>query len=240
MSNYTQPIDTGDLDEISLEDILSRTFNHIEIILPQFSQAMLKTNIKIEKGFTQELCKMLNREVILPIIFDRDNMENTEDGHSPSTDFGVYPKSKLVIERNGEIDLDGYEFLRIEAKILGVKEAYREKEYLIGMDSKKEPKLCGGVERFKLGIHGSKLQQCGMIGYLVEGTFEEWHDKINTWVKELSNTNTNWSETEKLQQLYIHDFFCECNSEHDRVESISPKVKIKHYWVYLKKQPVTP
>lgn len=64
-------------------------------------------------------------------------------------------------------------------------ESSNNKEYVCG--------IRGGIERFKRGDHSSHLKICGMFGYIQSRTSQEWTTKVNSWINELSKTNTNES-----------------------------------------------
>jgi hypothetical protein len=56
----------------------------------------------------------------------------------------------------------------------------------------------GGIQRFKTEKHGSGLDDCGMVGFVGNGTFQLWKESINHWITELSQSNNFWKENEIL------------------------------------------
>lgn len=72
----------------------------------------------------------------------------------------------------------------IEAKRLPAPVNQREKEYVTGKGNDK--KAPGGIQRFKLLLHGADHNQAGMVGYVQEETHEQHHAKINEWICDLS------------------------------------------------------
>ena len=74
-----------------------------------------------------------------PFIFDKDYPEEPESGHSPSPDLGVIHKDGVNIATMSYANDES--FFSFEAKILGVEDVRREKEYVIG-----KTKENGGIE----------------------------------------------------------------------------------------------
>lgn len=110
----------------------------------------------------------------------------------------------------------------VEVKILPAPDniTQREKEYVIGN------KRNGGIERFKIGVHGIGLSYCGILGFINNReTIDEWKKKINSWIIEMSEkAPLQWSSQEILQEqqennqvislvkresdnLFLHHFF---------------------------------
>ncbi len=111
----------------------------------------------------------------------------------------------------------------MEAKRLPSPSKNREKEYVIGKTPSGNPN--GGIERFKLERHGKGLNNCGMLGYVETNSFDDWLNKINTWISDLM---PDWSEHEKLKlissgdkQVYIESIVIRPNSN----------LKLHHFWI---------
>ncbi|MDP2951998.1 MAG: hypothetical protein Q8O76_01615, partial [Chloroflexota bacterium] len=112
----------------------------------------------------------------------------------------------------------------------------REKEYVTGGIEHKS----GGIQRFKLGLHGANHDIAAMIGYLQEGSAFDWHDKINKWITELSNGTIAdvcvWNISELLE-TFEEDFskgIANCQSIHSRSGSAqSNKILIRHLWITM-------
>lgn len=90
----------------------------------------------------------------------------------------------------------------------------------------------GGIERFKREQDGfgKHLNQSAMIGYIQQETQEYWETRINGWIEELIETETDivWDNDDKLMQNYpVSDFV----STHQR-ESEKP-IKLYHFWINL-------
>jgi hypothetical protein len=90
----------------------------------------------------------------------------------------------------------------------------------------------GGIERFKreqddFGVH---LNYGAMIGYIQDGNHEYWLNRVNSWIEDLINKETDiiWSADDKLIPNPELSHF---KSNHIRV-SKSP-VTLFHFWISL-------
>jgi hypothetical protein len=117
--------------------------------------------------------------------------------------------------------------IEFEAKRLS--ESSNNKEYVCG--------IRGGIERFKRGHHSSHLKVCGMFGYVQSRTSEEWIKKINNWIKELSENNSDktidWSdESEFLYKSVSLPFVEKLNSANYRTLQ-KDSIQLWHYLIDL-------
>jgi hypothetical protein len=126
-----------------------------------------------------ELCKN-ESESYFPFRFSKNPTQPESD---KETDIGVFVMSRTQ---------KPIPILEFEAKRLS--ESSNNKEYVCG--------IRGGIERFKRGYHSSHLKVCGMFGYIQSRNSMEWIEKINNWITELSQNNTesiiNWSDKKEL------------------------------------------
>lgn len=126
-------------------------------------------------------------------------------------------------------------FLVMEAKRLPAPSNDREREYVTGGD-----KRTGGIQRFKLGLHGASLSAAAMIGYVQAGDSSEWHETINTWISELVGRSgagdCSWSEGDQLGNLTRNrkTFVSQCESTHQRVDAGTDRIRLHHLWVEMK------
>ena len=126
--------------------------------------------------------------------------------------------------------------LVFECKRLPAPSPDREKEYLTGGKKNKT----GGIQRFKLGLHGADHNIAAMIGYLQEGHASYWHDKINKWIAELINgtmaDNCVWNISEMLEKREEDSSkgIAKYQSTHNRSGSVqSNKILIRHLWITM-------
>ncbi|MDR1417413.1 MAG: hypothetical protein LBJ57_08380 [Prevotellaceae bacterium] len=125
----------------------------------------------------------------------------TQSQSEKETDVGVF-----LIESNKPITL-----IEFEAKRLS--KASNNKEYVCGKR--------GGIERFKRQDHASHLSVCGMLGYVQNSHAEHWVNKINRWIHELSDINTDatirWSKDEILTRAASFPNVEKYSSSHQRL-----------------------
>jgi hypothetical protein len=116
----------------------------------------------------------------------------------------------------------------IEAKRLPAPDniKYREKEYVVG------GKNNGGIERYKTKKHGKWLSKSGMIGFVEQDSFQDWLDRINGWIVELSGTNVCWHDNEILAMEQIHVAYC-CLSSVAHRRSKNGDMNLSHWWISL-------
>jgi hypothetical protein len=90
----------------------------------------------------------------------------------------------------------------------------------------------GGIERFKREQDGfgKHLIQSALIGYIQQENKVYWETRINRWIDELIETETDivWDNGDKLVQNYpVSDFV----STHHRVSE--KPIKLYHFWINL-------
>jgi len=203
---------------------IDAVIEYLDIHLSGFVSKYLMeySEIENESGINQELSSYLERNIDgEPFYFQAQNMTNTTNGQSPSVDIGVKTKVNISNFSIGET------YFSIEAKRLPLKRE-REKEYLIGHD-----KYCGGVERFKRGIHGKGQSISAILGYVQQKNFDEWFIIINSWIDELisdPNQDIEWNENDKLQKVYIEPDTAKFISLNKRSDD---SIKLYHFWLNL-------
>ncbi|WP_321402112.1 hypothetical protein [Maridesulfovibrio sp.] len=115
-----------------------------------------------------------------------------------------------------------------EAKRLPAPSSSRKREYVTGED-----KASGGIQRYKLRLHGADQNVAGMIGYVQRDSFLHFHNTINGYIDELTTTSSDlaWSADEKLSKLEsdVDKRTARIKSEHLRTnDSI---ITLHHLWV---------
>jgi len=182
-----------------------------------------------EDSFTQNLCIILNNNAIDKLFWFQFQNKEQQKGNSPSIDIAVYTRGIIHIKNKSFTPKQ--RFFAFEAKILGINDKKREKEYVIGKQRQN-----GGIERFKRNIHGKDLPKTGMIGYIIKNDFNYWYKTVNEWIDELSNKASNtikWETKDKLKKVPSSLFRVKkFNSIHSRIKNNS--IQIYHYWIDLK------
>ncbi|MGO9201006.1 MAG: hypothetical protein ACLQM8_10790 [Limisphaerales bacterium] len=186
-------------------------------------------NIKNEKGITNRLCKILSGHKLL--YFHHEGMQDEETGGSASVDVEAIATTQTVFE--ARLFAREHTLMAIEAKRLPAPPPrQREREYLVGHD-----KPSGGIERFKLGIHGKHSAAWTMLGYVQEGGFKSWRARINDWIDDLSKMGKPdgfWGPGEKLEMVADTAITARCLSNHKRqLEGKPDTIQIAHLWVLL-------
>jgi hypothetical protein len=115
-------------------------------------------------------------------------------------------------------------FFHIECKRLPARAGF-EREYIQGKQ--------GGIQRFKEGYHGKGLNYSAMVGYIQSGTIEEWHEKVNSWIDELIQTDDKliWKNCDKLLPRQINNYSAYTTS-HSRLHH-SESITLYHYWLLI-------
>lgn len=127
--------------------------------------------------------------------------------------------------------------LVFEGKRLPAPSPIREREYVTGGEE-----TSGGIQRFKLGLHGANQTIAAIIGYIQQGDASEWERTINNWLRELVGTSActdeEWLDGEQLSD-FMEDTtlrIAMASSVHKRVStSVSREIQIRHLWVSMKR-----
>lgn len=185
-----------------------------------------------ERKLNSQLSKFLNLEA-------RKNFPMVQFGHEEpqygnrDVDISVLPEETMIIEAQTYTKYDPV--LVIECKRLPAASPDREREYVTGT---KPNKISGGIQRFKLGLHGAKHDLAAMVGYIQNSTAQHWYSKINSWILELAKKPIGdgcvWFD-ETLQAFEgneskgIHS----CRSIHSRTSNKVNKIELYHLWIAM-------
>jgi hypothetical protein len=208
-----------------------RVIDFLIMYLPEFSENVSKTNIYNENGLNSRLSRFITnaaKQKQEVFFAEKEIMEDETCGNSPRVDIGIY----LYVD---DIGIDPPLITVFEGKRLTNQlQKNRRREYVIGYEEKGKHIACGGIERFKLGIHGAKLKKncAGMIGYIQDGTAENWQQKINTWIGDLSTQfyDPAWSIQEQLKHQKNNERLSEYSSIVNRAKS---ELYLTHLWIDL-------
>lgn len=178
------------------------------------------TKSSMEDAITADLSRYLNQHASLgnlPFVFVNQDLK---------ADIGVHGRAYIPENSN--------KICWIEAKRLPTPDERNrdEREYVFVDHTKYDGN--GGIERFKLNKHGDGLPISIMIGYVQDGDFDYWLEKVNNWLRV-------YSTTEPFHSLeYLHGNgemsgrYC---SHHERYSAkehkwISP-FDLYHFWLKL-------
>lgn len=184
---------------IPIKPLIDSVLSFIDTYLPLFPDALKRNDISSEN----EVEKLLNQYLIdffnghshnfspylqCKFLFRKDD-ENKGTNYKP--DIGV------TIWNNQLQNFQTQSFFQIECKRLPIpnlSSTRSEKEYVIGIK-----KNTGGIERFKNKKHGEHLEESSLIGFIQDGTINDWHIKINEWIKiEVDNKSAHWTKDDYL------------------------------------------
>ena len=117
--------------------------------------------------------------------------------------------------------------LPIECKRLPTPKGRDEREYVIGDAAGS----AGGIQRFKLGAHGSAHAMAVMIGYIQEGQAPQWLTRVNQWIAEIAEVDALWADERlvAMEQSAVHRL----RSLHRRQARGSASIELRHLWIAL-------
>jgi hypothetical protein len=223
----------------SAEDgIVPQTLAFIRRELPAWRDDPKRPRDDSEKRLNSSLCDYLDRRSRADLPMARFKHESPQL-RTRTVDIGVHGIDETTLI--GVRPYSSYEpFLVIEAKRLpapGGKD--REREYVTGTD-RSSGGPTGGIQRFKLGLHGSDVETAAMVGYIEKHSPNHWHGTINRWITDLMGiTSTDgcvWSKSDILQSLQVNDSnrTAFSISNHQRPhQCVTPEIVLHHLWIVM-------
>lgn len=213
--------------------LVIRTLEFVQHELPLWRDREDRVEEEAEERLNAQLCKHLNsraRKVPLPVMFHHEEKqaENRRVDISAGLDEGGF-----VGTTYHSIDDP---FIVLEGKRLPTPGgSSREKEYITGGDA-----LTGGIQRFKLALHGARMPIVAMIGYVQKHNAHYWHRHLNACICDLAaveeTPQCKWNSLEALGELTFDDTkrVSRCISRHPRLPTaMSGTVEIWHLWLEL-------
>ncbi len=152
-------------------------------------------------------------------------------GNQHSADISANPLDADWIEGRQYTKYDP--ILVLEGKRLPTPGSGREREYV---SSTAGATPMGGVQRFKLGLHGGAITIAGMIGYVQEETCPHWFAEVNRWIDDLtSSADSSWSSEDGLRGFRLDPItrVSRSETEHLRASAVSTRVRLAHLWVEM-------
>lgn len=212
-------------------NLVIATVNFVSKMLPAWRDDPDRPPEESEDRLNLQLVKFLDSQARNHHPMVRFDHEEYQSG-TRSVDISASSPETIVLDA---IPYNRYEpFLVLECKRLPAPTKSRETEYVTGLEKKS-----GGIQRFKLGLHGSKLHLVIMIGYLQKASAKSWYEKINIWISDLSSgvfhDGCSWNTAELLNSFSedTSKGLSSCRSVHERIESNSEKVEICHLWIRM-------
>ncbi len=219
---------------IELNTLVNETLKFFRRHLPGWRDDPERQEEDSEERLNGSLCDYLNYRARHDYPMALFRHEEHQTGRR-RIDLSVKTESLIVA---GTRKFTKYEpYLVIEGKRLPAPTADREKEYVTGFDEVK-----GGLQRFKLGLHGASLEIAAMVAYVQDDDPDAWLIKINGWISALNGTSCSqgchWSEAEQIgdYRLTKRARIASGKSRHPRTASSSPEIEIHHFWVSMRKK----
>jgi hypothetical protein len=222
----------------SAEDgLVPQTLAFIRRQLPAWRDDPKRPKRNSEKSLNSSLCDYLDHRSRTELPMARFKHESPQSG-TRTVDIGIHGTQEATLI--GVRPYSIYEpFLVIEAKRLPAPSKDREREYVTGID-RASGGPTGGIQRFKLGLHGSNVETAAMVGYIEKNSPRHWHGAINGWIADLTGiTSTHgctWSSADMLQPLQVDDGnrTAFSVSMHQRRHGCStPTITLHHLWAVM-------
>jgi len=210
--------------------LAEKTLQFVLKSLPVWRDDPDRTHAESEEALNAQLCKFLSVRAAREFPMIHFHHEERQTG-TRRVDLSALPTIAVTIGPTSYTKYDP--ILVFEGKRLPAPTRDREREYVTG-GSKKS----GGIQRFKLSLHGAALDTAAMIGYVQNGQLSDWHDSINAWISEVVASGGSSEERWAPEDL-LGPFSNEadtgtgsCDSVHNRVNNVSP-IRLRHMWVLM-------
>lgn len=184
-----------------------------------------------EDKLNLQLCDFLDTQARAKYPMVRFTHQEPQTGRR-KVDLAAKPTEQALIGARPHTIYDP--ILVLEGKRLPSPARDRMREYVTGF-----PKRSGGIQRFKLGEHGSALDAAVMVGYVQAKTSDHWWSEINGWILELADETSQdyckWGHSEQLGTLNKdQNRTASCESKHGREPNCnSTEIRLLHLWVEM-------
>lgn len=215
---------------IKPKTFVAKTIEFVESQLHEWRDDSTRKHSIAENALNLQLCKFLSDRARRDFPMACFNHEEPQTGQR-RVDLSVTPSSEAIEASLYDSIYDP--FLVIEGKRLPAPSAGREREYLTGLDDKS-----GGVQRFRLCLHGHGHAIAVIVGYLQSGSASDWHSTINGWIGALEKSSEDktcsWSSADNLASLANDGTSkaARCESKHDRDGGSAP-IELVHLWIKM-------
>ncbi|MBM4031391.1 MAG: hypothetical protein FJ291_06340 [Planctomycetes bacterium] len=202
--------------------------------LPRWRDDPQRSPVVCERVLTDQLCGHLNGAARLSegwswVQFRTEVPDEVRSGRA--VDLTAKPCGvAIIIEGRRHTQFDT--LLPIECKRLPTPEepGRDEREYVVtGCGT------TGGIQRFKLGLHGAAHRVAAMIAYVQELGFAHWLAQVNGWITALSaEKGSVWSGSDLLALLKEDSGkgLCTLQSRHHRRGGYDD-CDLRHLWVRM-------
>jgi len=92
----------------------------------------------------------------------------------------------------------------------------------------------GGIQRFKLGLHGAAHEVAAMIAYVQENGLSYWLKQVNGWITDLSEEDPAWNSSDLLREEKVDASkgLCVLHSRHQRGTELR-ECELRHLWIKM-------
>ncbi len=219
---------------IELNTLVNETLDFFLRHLPGWRDDPERPEEDSEEKLNSSLCDYLNYRARHDYPMAIFHHEEYQTGRR-RIDISAKTESIILAETRKFTKYDPY--LVFEGKRLPAPAADREKEYVTGFQDIK-----GGIQRFKLGLHGAPLEIAAMVAYVQDNDPDAWLVRINGWISALDGTECSvgcrWSATEQIgdYRLVKRARVASAKSKHPRIDASSPEIDIRHFWVSMRRK----
>ena len=217
---------------IAQDNLSLKTIEFVCLQLPAWRDDPNRPFEESEPKLNSQLCDFLDAQAKNLFSMVRFKHEEPQSGRR-TVDLSAKPVEGITIEANLYTIYDP--IVVFECKRLPAPSSDRETEYVTGGRGH----ITGGIQRFKLGVHGPNLNVVAMIGYIQKFSTRDWHSKINSWITDLCNgtlvDDCAWVASEELQSLTENSSngTSICRSNHSRTDGLSNNIEIHHLFVVM-------
>ncbi|MEE8451870.1 MAG: hypothetical protein V3R99_08145 [Thermoguttaceae bacterium] len=219
-------------DGLEQDTLVDKTLAFVHQRLPEWRDDPDRTEEQSENRLNLQLCKFLDARARSDFPMVCFHHEEYQPGRR-RVDLSATPAEATTIDAR---DYTIYSpFIVFEGKRLPAPSADRKMEYVTSGESRK-----GGIQRFKLGLHGAELPVAAMIGYVQEQSSSHWHQLINEWISDLAAGRVSdvcpWKAAETLGHLEqdARKGIAACESTHERSGDVKGNsIQLHHLWVEM-------
>ncbi len=218
---------------IALNTLVNETLDFVRKQLAGWRDDPERPEEEAEEKLNSNLCDHLNfraRHSYPMAVFHHEEFQTGRR----RIDLSVKTEHAIVAGTRKFTKYDPY--LVIEGKRLPAPTKDREMEYVTGREE-----VSGGLQRFKLGLHGATLEIAAMVGYVQDDDPNAWLVRINGWITALNGTDCSkgchWSSCEHIgdYRLTKRARIASGTSSHPRTSAASPEIKVRHFWICMRK-----
>ena len=216
---------------IAVDAASQKVVDFVERHLSAWRDDPNRSPVQAERELNAQLCKFLN------VAANRDDFSmvhfhNEEpQGSQHAADLSANPTDSNWIEGRQYTKYDP--IVVFEGKRLPTPGRARQREYVASPHGQRP---AGGIQRFKLGLHGAGLARAGMIAYVQARSCAEWFTDVNQWIDDLVATGDPlWTTADRLRDFRPNHSgrVSKSDSEHVRSSGTSPPIVLTHLWVEM-------